>query len=270
MLVIAERINATRRTIARAIERKDPAPLVREAQAQARAGAGFIDVNAGSDPAREIENLTWALQVVRDATDRPLCIDSADPRALAAGLEVVRGDAVMLNSVTGEQTRLDAVLPLAVRSGALLIALAMDEQGVPHTADQRVDVAGRILESAEAAGLPRERIYVDPCIQPVSTAPEQGLEVLSAVRRIMGDFPGVHTTCGLSNVSFGLPNRGLVNRTYLACLIAAGLDSAVLDPTADGVMETLLAAEALAARDEFCMGYVRAMRARRPPDPAAP
>jgi 5-methyltetrahydrofolate corrinoid/iron sulfur protein methyltransferase len=260
MLVIGERINATRRAIARAIDRRDAVPLVREAQAQADAGADFIDVNAGSDPAREIENLRWALQVVQDATDRPLCIDSADPRALAAGLEVIRGDTVMLNSVTGGKQKLHAVLPLAVGSGARLIALAMDERGVPHTADQRVDVAGRILESAEAAGLPRRHVYVDPCLQPISTGAEQGPEVLSAVRRIMRDFPGVHTTCGLSNVSFGLPNRSLVNRTYLACLIAAGLDSAVLDPTAEGIMVTVLAAEALAARDEFCMNYVRAMR----------
>jgi 5-methyltetrahydrofolate corrinoid/iron sulfur protein methyltransferase len=260
MLVIAERINATRRRIARAFEERDARLLAREARRQAEAGADFIDVNAGSDPARELENLQWAVEVVQDSVDLPLCLDSANPDALRAGLGLVRGDVVMLNSVTGEREKMAQVLPLAAESGARLVALAMDDRGLPETADRRVEIAAAIAEAAGTHGIPVDRLYVDPCIQPVSTSPAQAMEVLSAVFRIMQQFEGIHTTCGLSNISFGLPGRALVNRTYLGCLILAGLDSAIIDPTAEGLMDAVRAAEALAGRDEFCMNYIRAAR----------
>lgn len=262
MIIIGERINATRRRIARAMEERDAEVLAREVRAQAEAGADFIDLNAGSDPAREVDYLKWAVEVTQRSTDLPLCLDSSNPDVLREGLQFVTGDVVMLNSVTGEEERMRQVLPLAAESGALLVALTIDERGLPDTADRRVDVAAKLVGAAEQVGIERDRLYIDPCIQPVSTSPEQGMEVISAVFRIMEAFPGVHTTCGLSNISFGLPNRNLMNRAYLACLIAAGLDSAIMDPTAEGMMETVYAAEALAGRDEFCMNYIRAMGER--------
>lgn len=260
MLVIAERINATRSRIARALKERDSALIAEEARRQAEVGADFIDVNAASNPAQEAELLAWAVGVVQQSTDRPICLDSANPQALEAGLELIEGDAVMVNSVTLEEGRPQAVLPLAAKHGARLIALTMDEKGLPKTTDERVQIAGRLVEAAESAGVPRERLYIDPCVQPVSTSPEQGLAVLEAVERIMGAYPGIHTTCGLSNISFGLPRRGLLNRIYLAALVMAGLDSAIIDPTASGMMDSVLAAEALAGRDEFCMNYLQAMR----------
>ncbi len=260
MLVIAERINATRSAIARALEERDADLLAQEAQTQADAGADFIDVNAGKDPAKEPENLAWAVRVVQEATDLPLCVDSSNPEALEVALDLVERRPVMLNSVTAEPQRMQQVLPLAADSGARLVALTMDEGGLPKTAEERVDIADRLVEAATEAGVEVGRLYVDPCIQPVSTNPEQGMEVIGAVFRVMEAFPGIHTTGGLSNVSFGLPRRNVVNRTFLAQLIAAGLDSAIMDPTAEGMMETVLAGEALAGRDDFCMNYVRAMR----------
>ncbi|MCK4283102.1 MAG: dihydropteroate synthase [Candidatus Brocadiae bacterium] len=262
MLIIAERINATRRRIGRAIEERDAGLLEREVRIQAEAGADFIDVNAASDPAREIDDLRWAVEVVQRSTDLPLCLDSSDPEALRAGLELIEGDVVMLNSVTGEPDKMQQVIPLAAESGARLVALTMDGRGLPDTAERRVDIAAKLIEAAQSAGIERGRLFVDPCIQPISTSVEQALAVLSAVFRIMQAFPGAHTTCGLSNISFGLPNRPLINRTYLGCLIAAGLDSAILDPTAGEVMDVVRAAEALAGRDDFCMNYIRAMRER--------
>ncbi|MFO8008859.1 MAG: dihydropteroate synthase [Candidatus Brocadiia bacterium] len=262
MLIVGERINATRPAIARALTERDAEQIAGEARRQAEAGADFLDVNAGSDPARELENLQWALEVVQDAGDLPLCLDSANPDVLRAGLELVETDSVMLNSATAEEEKMDEVIGIAADSGALLVALTMDDSGVPGTADRRVDVAARLIEAAEAQGVPRDHLYVDPCVQPVSTDVCQGAEVLSAVFRIMQAFPGVHTTCGLSNIGFGLPNRNLVNRTFLAQLIPAGLDSAIMDPTEEGLMETVRAAEALAGRDEFCMDYIRAMRGK--------
>ena len=260
MIVIAERINATRKRIAAALEKRDADRIAREARIQAEAGADFIDVNAASNPAREVEDLLWAVGVVQQATDKPLCLDSASPQALRAALGVVEGGAVMLNSVTAETAKMETVLPLAAEFGTGLVALTMDDTGLPATADQRVDIAGRLVEAAGAAGVGPEQLYIDPCIQPISTSPQQAPECIAAVARIMAAYPGVHTTCGLSNISFGLPQRGLVNRTYLACLIMAGLDSAIIDPTAEGMMDTACAADALAGRDESCMDYIRRMR----------
>lgn len=260
MLLIGERINASRSRIAHAVRARDAAVLAREARVQTEAGADFIDLNVGCDPAGEAAHLEWAVPVVLQSTPLPLCLDSANPEVLRRGLRLVERRPVMINSVTGEAARLDAVLPLAAQSGALLVALTMDDRGMPDTADRRLDIASRIIAAADRAGIGRERVYVDPCVQPIGTNGQQGMEVISAVFRIMQAFPGVHTTCGLSNISFGLPNRALLNRVFLGCLIAAGLDSAITDPTAEGIMDTIRAAEALAGRDEFCMCYIRAMR----------
>jgi 5-methyltetrahydrofolate corrinoid/iron sulfur protein methyltransferase len=260
MIVIAERINATRKRIAQALEARDAGRIAREARVQAEAGADFIDVNAASNPARELDDLLWAVGVVQEATDKPLCLDSASPKALRAALNAVQRRPVILNSVTAEKAKMESVLPLAAEFGAGLVALTMDESGLPSTADQRVEIAGRLLEAANAAGVGPKQLYIDPCIQPLSTSPDQAPACLEAVTRIMADYPGVHTTCGLSNISFGLPERGLVNRTYLACLLMAGLDSAIIDPTAEGMMDTAAAADALAGRDEYCMNYIRRMR----------
>jgi len=260
MLIIAERINATRRRIARALRDRDAAHIAREARRQARAGADFIDVNAGSDPAREVENLVWAVQVVQESTDLPLCIDSAGAEGFVAALEHVRGDEVMLNSVNGEAGRLERVLPIAAGRGARLVGLLMDERGIPQGVSDRMEIAERIVNAAEEAGIPRERLYIDPCVGPLSTSPRQAEAVLETVRRLRAELPGVQTVAGLSNISFGLPYRSILNRTFLALLIGAGLDAAIVDPTERDMMATVLAAEALCGRDEFCMNYIRAER----------
>ncbi len=259
MIVIAERINATRKSIARALEAHDAGRIAREARLQAEAGADFIDVNAASNPARELDDLLWAVGVVQQATDKPLSLDSASPKALRAALERVEGSTVMLNSVTAEKAKMER----PAHRGRV-----PDRPGRPdhgrHRPARHGRPAGRYRRpprgGRKAAGVGPEKLYIDPCIQPLSTSPEQAPACLAAVFRIMAAFPGVHTTCGLSNISFGLPQRGLVNRTYLACLIMAGLDSAIIDPTAEGMMDTAAAADALAGRDEFCMNYIRRMR----------
>jgi 5-methyltetrahydrofolate--homocysteine methyltransferase len=264
MLIIGERINATRKPIARALKERNAEKVAHEARIQAEAGADFIDVNGASDPTHEAENLRWALEVVQEAVDLPVCLDSADPDILREAVELVESERLMLNSATAEGGKLQTVMEIAAGNDALVVALAMDDSGVPDTADQRVSIAARLIEAAEDAGVPRDRVYVDPCVQPIGTDLTQGMEVISAVFRIMQNFPGVHTTCGLSNISFGLPNRSLINRTYLPCLIVAGLDSAILDPTEEGMKEAICVGKVLAGHDEFCMDYIRAMRNREP------
>jgi len=261
MLIIAERINATRKRIARAIAERDDAYLAREARRQAEAGADFIDVNAGSDPAKEAENLKWAVGVVQQSVDVPVCIDSASAEGFLAALEIVNRDNIMLNSVNGEERRMKEILPIAACCGARLVGLVMDERGLPAGLDDRLEIAGKMVKAAEQAGIAADKLYLDPCVQPLSTNPEQTEAVVESVRRIMAEFPGVHTTCGASNISFGLPYRSVLNRAYLAFLIRAGLDSVILDPTERDVMATVYAAEALCGKDEYCMNYISAERA---------
>jgi len=260
MQVIAERLNATRKRVARALIEQDAAHIIAETRKQTEAGAAFIDVNAGSVPEKEIEGLKWMVERVQDNTDLPLCLDSASAEALRQALPLIKGDVVMLNSVNGEAERIAEVMPLAGESGALLVALAMDERGLPRGIDDRLEITARLVDAAESCGIPVEKLYIDPCFQPLATNPDQAMICIQAVHQIMARWPGIHTTGGLSNISFGLPQRHLVNRVYMATCIVAGLDSSVTDPCAPGMMESILAAEAIAGNDDFCMNYVMAMK----------
>jgi 5-methyltetrahydrofolate corrinoid/iron sulfur protein methyltransferase len=270
MLIIAERINATRKRIARAMQARDAAFIAREVKKQARAGANFIDVNAGTDPAREIEDLKWAVEVVQSSTDLPLCIDSAGAAGFKAALGLVKGRDVMLNSVNGETERMAQILPVAAERKARLVGLLMDERGLPKGVDDRMEIASKIVNAATRAGIPIDRLYIDPCVQPLSTSPDQAAAVIATVRKVMAEFPGIHTTGGLSNISFGLPYRAIINRVFVTLLIGAGLDAAIIDPTERDMLATILAAEALCGKDEWCMNYIQAERQGllRPDEPA--
>ncbi len=261
MLIIAERINATRDSIAQALEERDAEFLAQEASMQEECGADFIDVNAGSDPAKELENLTWAVEVVQDNTDLPLCIDSAGAEGFRQALEVVEKDDVMLNSVNGEKEHMKEIFPIAADSDARLVGLLMDDDGLPSGVDDRMAILDKIVTGADSAGIDVEKLYIDPCVQPLSTSPDQAPAVIETVERIMTEYPGIHTTCGLSNIGFGLPYRSILNRSYLCLLIGAGLDSAIADPTSRDLMATALATEALCGKDDYCMNYMQADRA---------
>ena len=259
MLIIGERINTTRRHIATAVRDRDGDFIRREALRQAEAGAGYIDVNAGTSVSHEVEDLVWLTETVQSAVEAPVCLDSANPKALEAALEVHAGEA-LVNSITAETERISSILPLVVEHRTRVAALAMDDEGMPETADDRLRVVEALARKLTGEGVALERIYFDPLIRPVSTNPDQALAAVEATRRIMREFPGAHTICGLSNIGFGLPRRQLLNRTFLALMIGAGLDAVILDPTEKGMSATLFAAEALAGRDEFCMRYITAER----------
>ena len=260
MLIIAERINSTRKRIGKAVLARDAEYISREAVKQADAGGGYIDANAGTSVANEVADLVWLTETIQSATDVPVCLDSANPEALAAALKVHSGNA-MINSITGEKVRLDGIVPLVAEYGTRVVALPMDDSGMPETADDRLRVAANIVKTLDGKGVALDRIYFDPLIRPISTNPEQMAAALDATTRIMTEFPGVHTICGLSNISFGLPQRKLLNRSFLTLMINAGLDSAILDPTTAGLMSTVYAVEALVGRDEFCMNFITAERA---------
>jgi 5-methyltetrahydrofolate corrinoid/iron sulfur protein methyltransferase len=258
MLIVGERVNASRKAIRAALETFDAAAIVGEVHQQAAAGAHYIDLNGGTFPGREAELLCWLVDTAQQATQLPLCLDTSDPAALAAALPRVRGARPMVNSITLERDRYAQVLPLAREHGAKLIALVQGEDVPASTTGQKVELASRLIERLTGAGIALDDLYVDPLVFPVATDSGSALATVGAIREIMTRFPGVHTICGLTNVSYGLPARKLVNRVFLAGAIAAGMDSAIIDPTDSQLMAVMLGAEAVFGRDEYCMNLIGA------------
>lgn len=257
MIIVGEKINTSRKSIARAVEARDRDFIVRVAREQAGAGAAFIDVNAGTLVDGEAEALCWLVDTVQAEVDLPLCLDSPNPEALRAAMERHRG-VPMVNSISLETDRYQALLPVVSGAECHLVALCMAQASMPTTVAERVEVGDELIARLTEAGIPLERIYVDPLVQPVSVDTNMGLAVVGAVHAIMQKHEGVHTICGLSNVSFGLPARKLINRTFLCLCMQAGLDAAILDPNDRALMATLLATDMLLGHDEYCERFIDA------------
>ena len=253
MLVIGEKINASNRSVGRAIASKDEAFLANLAKAQADAGADFIDVNAGvGHDARENAPalMEWLVDVVQGATDRPLTIDSDDPVILEAALRKYHGDTVMINSVNAEPAKLEAVGPMAAERKAFLVALVVGEGGIPGTVEERLT----------RLGVKEDQVLFDPLVLPISVDTDQGLVTLKTIEQIKSRYPSAGTVMGLSNISYGLPSRGIVNRAFLLMAAAAGLDAAILDPLDPKMMSIVRAADLLTGKDAACRGFTRAHR----------
>jgi cobalamin-dependent methionine synthase I len=263
MLIVAERINASRKAIRAALEAQDADAIQQEARAQDAAGADYIDVNGGTFPGREPELLAWLVETVQAVTDKPLCVDSPDPAALAAALPKVKSGPPMINSINLERERFDRVLALALEHRAKLIALCQGE-GVPAaSAAEKVALATELVECLTRAGFALDDIYVDPLVFPLGTDSLSAQATIEAIGQIMQRFPGVHTICGLTNVSHGLPARKLINRTFLVAAMSRGMDAAIVDPTDAQLLSAIHAARAVFGRDEFCMGLIEAFQEGR-------
>jgi 5-methyltetrahydrofolate corrinoid/iron sulfur protein methyltransferase len=260
MKVIGERINGTWTRVKKAVSERDAGLIQGLAQEQVEAGADWLDVSAGTPAEREPEDLVWLVQTVQDAVEVPLCLDSANPRALAAALEQVRQQP-LINSINGEQARLDGILPLVKDADCGVIALAMDDNGLPSGVDDRMTAIKRVVDELRGVGVPDERIYIDPLLMAVAANMESGRIALEAIRAVHTEYPDVHISCGLSNISFGLPVRTLINRAFLAVALEAGLDTAILDPLDRELRKALLAAEVVLGLDRYCLNYTRAYRA---------
>jgi len=265
MLVIGEKINATSKRVAQAIVERDSPFLQELARKQVDAGAHYLDVNAGRGQGseQEAEDLRWAIDTVRAATDAPLAIDSSDPRSIEAALAHYRGDAAIINSVNAEEEKLKALLPLALKHQAYVIALAMDDSGVPQDVEGRLRACDRILERATAYGFPLERIFIDPLVLPLSVDTDQGMVTLKTLEQIKARCPQAKTTLGLSNVSYGLPLRGAINRALLLMAMYLGLDSVILDPLDARLMAHIKAAQVVLGQDPFCKSYLKDYRRGR-------
>lgn len=260
MLIVAERINASRKAIRAALEALDAGFIQQEARTQDAAGAHYIDVNGGTFPGREPELLAWLVDTVQAVTDKPLCLDSPDPAALAAALPRVRTKPPMINSINLEAARFERILPLAIEHRAKLVALCQGE-GVPAaTAEQKIALADELVARLTAAGVALDDIYVDPLVFPLGTDSGSARATVDAIGEIMTRHPGVHTICGLTNVSHGLPARKLINRTFLVTAMSRGMDAAIVDPTDAQLVSAIYAARAVCGRDEYCMELIEAFR----------
>jgi len=257
MIVVGEKINTSRRKIAEAVEKRDAEFIGKVARDQAETGAHYIDVNAGTYVDEEVDCLCWLVETVQSDVNLPLCLDSPNPKALSEAIKHHKGEP-MINSISLEKDRFLTLLSVVTSRPCKVVALCMAQTSMPRSVEERVSVGSELINRLTDEGIPLGNIYVDPLVQPVSVDTSMGVAALGAIHKIMNDFPGVNTICGLSNVSFGLPERHLINRNFLALCMAYGLSAAILDPTDRKLMATLLAVEMLLGGDEYCENFIKA------------
>lgn len=259
--IIGELLNSSHPKVREAIRNKDEAFIRRLARAQFEAGADGLDLNAAQSMEKEPEDLRWLVEVVQDELGEVrISLDTANPKAMEVGLRACRARPI-LNSISNEPSR-RPILELAARTEADVIGLPMGKTGMPKTAQARLEEAHALVEACEEVGIDRERLWVDVLCMPVGSNPDQGPAILEAAYRIRKEL-GVRTLGAVSNISFGLPNRPLLNRSFLPMLVAAGVSVLILNPTDRELMETLVAAWALTGQDSYCMTYIRYHRKKK-------
>ncbi len=260
MLIIGEKINATRKAVKAAIEQRDDAAIIELATTQAAAGADYIDVNGG-DPREGMEpkNMEWMMGLVQANTDKPVAIDSADPEAIKMGLSLAKAKPIV-NSISLEAERLETMLPIVGNADCMVVALCMADEGTPTGADDRVARAEKLIETLTGVGKKVSEIIVDPCFFPVSSDPAAAGNVCDAIRRIREKYPEVKVGGGLSNCSFGLPGRKLINCAMMTAAIWCGMNAVIVDPCIPEMVRTILASEVVSGADEWCANYIGAHR----------
>jgi len=258
MIVVGELINMTRKRPRQAWADRDEETIAQMARDQAEAGADYIDVNSGV-AGEEAACMEWLVTVVQRAVDLPLCIDTTNPEALERALALARRPP-MVNSVSAEKERWTSFLPLLQGVACRVVALLVGDGGLPRTVQDRLDSAAFLLEKLREAGVAEPDIFIDPCVIPVSTDSAAGSVFLQSLPALRARWAQVHFIAGLSNISFGLPARPLMNRVFLALAVGAGMDAAILNPTDPNIVQVLLGAEALLGKDAYCRSYLKGFR----------
>jgi cobalamin-dependent methionine synthase I len=261
MIIIGEKVNSTLKSVRPAMENYDSAAIQALAKRQYDAGATFIDVNAGMFYEDEPERLEWLINTIQEVIDAPFAVDSPNPKALRKGLLANKNGKPIINSITAEKDRYESVLPLITEFKTGIVALCMDDNGMPETTDDRVIIAERLIENLTKEGVALSDIYIDPMVRPIGTGSHYGHVAIETIRRVKAEFPEVHIACGLSNISFGIPARKLMNQAFLVAAVYAGMDGAIMDPLDNKLMSFLYAAEALVGKDDYCMEYMGRFRA---------
>ncbi len=258
--IIAERINMSRNSIRTKVRDRDEAFIRNEANIQVRAGATHIDINAGGDPSTEIDDMVWLAKTVSDEVSLPLSFDSANPEAIRAALEISNRPGTIINSITMEKNRVESIMPLVKEFNTGVVCLTMNDEGMPEDYEGRVKITDSIVALLKENKIPVEQAYFDHLVRPASTNPGQARFVIDAISYTKKTYPDSHIALGLSNISFGIPGRNNFNRVFLAMLVAAGCDGAIIDPTEKDMMLTLFSARAVLGLDEYCIEYITKMR----------
>ena len=259
MIIIGEKINGAIPSVAEAIAKRDGDFIRNLAIRQTEAGADYLDVCAGTAPELERDALLWLLDIVQAASDKPICIDSPDPEVLCDVLPNIKAPGI-INSVSGEGKKCEMIYPILAESEWKVIALTCDDAGIPADAQRKIDIGLSLIERAGEYGIAPDRIFIDPLVLSLSVVNDALLNFLEAIRQISEKHPTVHFTSGLSNISFGMPKRKLINQNFLAFALQAGMDSAIMDPTDKVLYAGILAVEALLGRDKYCRSYNKAYR----------
>lgn len=259
MIIIGEKINGAIPSVAKAIAEKD-ADLIRNlAKIQADAGANFIDVCASTDVSIEGEALKWLIDLVQEVVDTPIAIDSPHAQTIVEAIKFCKQPG-LINSVSGEEDKIDVIFPVIADTKWECVALLCDRSGIPKTAQKRLDVFAHIMKRAEEFKIAPSRLHIDPLVEMLCTS-EDGINmIVDVIKEIKARYPKIHVTGGLSNVSFNLPARRLVNQAFIVLMMNAGMDSGILSPTNQDLMGMIYATEALLGKDEYCMEYIESFR----------
>jgi 5-methyltetrahydrofolate--homocysteine methyltransferase len=262
-LIIGERINPTgRKALAEELREEKLDTVIADARAQAEAGAEVIDVNVGAPGVEESRLLPKAARAVYEETGLPVCVDSSDAEALKAALAALPGEDTLVNSVTGDEEVMEILLPAVAESGAFVVGLTKDRSGIPRTVEERMAIGLRILEGAERYGIGKERILLDFLTMPAATDAEAAQVTLSCIEKAFREW-GVGTVLGASNISFGMPERRVINAAFLAMAVARGLAAALVNPLEEGVVQAILAADMLVGRDPMGRRFLADYRRRK-------
>jgi len=259
MRIVGELINASRKKIRDDIKEKNYDAIAKVAKDQAEHGADFIDVNAGIFVGHEADYVKWLIKTVQENVEVPCCIDTPDPKVLEEAVKVHEGSP-MLNSISLESDRWENMIPILRGTDMKVIALCMSDEGMPYTKDDRMKIADRLVNNLVKNNVKIENIFVDPLVQPIGSGDNFGIEFLNTIEAIHEKYEGIHTICGLSNISYGIPKRKFANQTFMTMAITKGLDSAIMNPLDERMMANIIATETLLGKDPFCEKYMDAYR----------
>lgn len=259
MIIIGEKINGAIPAVAKAIEKKDGDYIKDLARTQADAGAHFIDVCASTDVAVELETMKWLIDLVQDATDTPIAVDSPSERICAESIKLCNKPG-LVNSVSMEGEKIDVIFPVIADTQWECAALLCDDSGIPKGYDQRMSVFDAIMEKAEEYKIDPSRLHIDPLVEMLCTSEDGINTVLKVIREIKKQYPAIHITGGASNISFNLPARKFINQAFLVLAMGAGMDSAIINPLHKHMMGLIYATQALKGNDEYCIEYINGYR----------
>ena len=259
MLIIGEKINGAIPTVGRAIAERDDAFIRDLARRQVNVGVDYLDVCAGTSPDKELDALKWLIEVVQEETDTRLCVDSPDARIIEEVLPIVKRCG-LINSVSGEGDKCEAIFPLVKDSDWEVIVLTCGQEGIPDSAPQKVEIACALIEKAGVYGIGPERLFIDPLVLSLATVNDSMLMFMDSVREIKRIYPSVKTVSGLSNISYGMPYRKIINQNFLTLALSAGMDAAIINPENRDMVGSIFAVEALLGKDKHCRKYYKAYR----------